>query len=171
MASARPGWRKNERDLKLAAILVAITTGTRQTLPVPMRSWARRTRRSGSSPKPFASIRASPSDGFESTSPTTLRPGTKACARRRLRRSEGLSGCKIDERLLRAVKPTPRSNGMTAIAWTPVLPEATPGGSLSAHLRHSRSTAIDPKKTSGALRPSHHVHEAVGRRGDRLVAS
>ena len=39
-----------------------------------------------SSPKPFASIPALPSNGFESTSPTTFRPATKACARRGLPR-------------------------------------------------------------------------------------
>jgi adenylate cyclase len=39
--------------------------------------------------EPFASIRALPSNGIESTSPTTFRPATRACARRVLRKSEG----------------------------------------------------------------------------------
>jgi hypothetical protein len=33
------------------------------------------------------------------------------------------------------------------MARTPVVPEAIPVGALSAHLRRSRSTAIDPKPT------------------------
>jgi hypothetical protein len=37
--------------------------------------------------------------------------------------------------------------GMAAIARTPVLPEANQLGPISAHLRRSRSTAIDPKAT------------------------
>jgi hypothetical protein len=53
------------------------------------------------------------------------------------------------ERLLRAVKPIFRSNGMTALARTPVLPETASVGALSAHLRLSlfvrRPTALDPK--------------------------
>jgi adenylate cyclase len=57
----------------------AITpTGTTPTSPPPMRSWARWTRRSRSWPKPSASIRASPSNGIASTSPTTFRPATRA---------------------------------------------------------------------------------------------
>jgi hypothetical protein len=39
---------------------------------------------------------------------------------------------------LRAVKPISRSDGMAALGRTPVLPEATPVGALSAQLRRSR---------------------------------
>src|SRR4249920_1936066 len=49
--------------------------------PPLTRSWARWTRRTGTWPKPYASIRASPSNGFKSAI-RTFPPAPKACARR-----------------------------------------------------------------------------------------
>jgi adenylate cyclase len=75
-----------------------IRSGPMQTSPPPTRSWARWTRRSRWSPKPFASIRVSPSNGFKTTLPMSFRSETKVSARRGLPRSSGFraaywSGC------------------------------------------------------------------------------
>jgi class 3 adenylate cyclase len=62
--------------------------------PPLTRSWARWTRRTGTWPKPYASIRASPSNGFKSAI-RTFPPAPKACARRGFRRSERLPRRKV----------------------------------------------------------------------------
>jgi hypothetical protein len=50
---------------------------------------------------------------------------------------------------LRPVRPIPARDGMTALVRTPVLPEATSVGALSAQLRHPRRDSQCPLVDSG----------------------